>query len=164
MLYFLSVAKYIFLLMLLGNFVFFFTYRWTSKPKSQGKISPDSKVAESQHRLLTKYKKMIRNRYILINSVPILLLLITIIVTLIKNNSLKNAWGGLAILAEFFTAVVYLTYFNFYKHGNSHEIQPDGSLKLYRIDKFFLCLYSFGGLFIWFGLVIFVIVKFLLLR
>ena len=128
--YFLSVAKYIFILCLLGNLGCFLACRWTPKPTFKEKHYSEKSI-KKQNGVLANHKKMIRNRFILINTVPFGMLFITFAVAIINNNDLKTVWNGFAILAGCFTVLIYAFFFKHASFLSNYDKMPDGSVNFW---------------------------------
>jgi len=149
-------------LLLLGNIVFFITWHETPKPKFKENKHYSEKSIRRQQEVLANHKKMIRNRFILINSIPCAILLITIVIVLINNDSLSKLWNLLSQVTGFFAMGFYALWGQAHGiriSGVDYDIMPDGSAKLGKIDKFFLYLFSFAITIAWIVFTIIICVK-----
>ena len=149
-------------LLLLGNLVFFITWRLTPKPKFKENKHYSEKSIKRQQEVKINHKKMIRNRFILINSVPLAMFFITIIVILIDIDSLSELWNLLSQVTGFFAMTFYMLWGDTHGIRNSgadYEIMPDGSVKIEKTDKILTYLFSFAIIIAWIVFTIIICVK-----
>lgn len=152
--YFLYVAKYIFFLLLFGNFVFLLTWFSTPRPKFKEDKHYSEKSIKRQQEILVNYKRMMWNRFILINFVPCVLFVVTSVVSIINNDELKKSWIQLNFFTEGMTAMICIAFLKHASHRVDYDIMPDGSVKLCKVSKICIYIMSCFSILLWIILVV----------
>ena len=133
-------------LAIVGNLIFVLTFLFTPKPSFKKGRHYSDKAIEKQQKIMSTYRKMIKIRFIIMNSVPCVLLIISIFLSFFNNERLNSRWPTLNLVISAFTLIIYLIFLKMHRTTSEYDIADNGGVRFSNSGRIHIVIVSFIAL------------------